>query len=67
MHWNNIESIVESLEDLYGNEDIPENDLPYLHEMVLSIPEFEDSEVEVEEDHLKVILEAWIDFRNENK
>lgn len=65
MHWNDIDAIAQSLEELYSNEDIPENDLPYLHEMVLSIPEFEDNEIEVEDDHLKVILEAWIDFRNE--
>lgn len=64
MNWSDIDKIVESLEELYGDEDIPEHDLPYLHEMVLSISEFEDREVEVDDDHLKVILEAWIEYRD---
>lgn len=63
MHWNDTDQIVESLEELYENEDIPEEDLPYLHEMVLSIPEFEDQEVPVDDAHLKVILEAWLEYR----
>lgn len=65
MHWSDIDTIVEALEESYSEEDIPEQDLPYLHEMILSIPEFEDREVEVSESHLKIILEAWIEYRAE--
>ena len=63
MHWSDIDQIVESLEEMYVDEDIPVHDLPYLQEMVLSIPEFEDQEISVEESHLKIILEAWLEHR----
>mgnify|MGYP001796368753 CR=1 FL=1 len=63
MRWNDINQIVESLEDIYANEDIPEDDLKYLHEMILSIPEFEDHDREVSDDHLENIIEHWSDIR----
>lgn len=64
MHWRDTDQIVESLEEIYADEDIPEEDLPYLEEMVLSISEFEDREITAEESQLKIILEAWLDYRN---
>lgn len=64
MHWNDIEKIVERLEEIYSDEEIPEDDLSYLHEMILSIPEFEDREEEVDEDQLNLILEAWLETRH---
>lgn len=64
MHWSDIDQIVESLEEMYADEDIPVDDLPYLHEMVLSIAEFEDREISVDDAHLKVILESWLDNRD---
>jgi FeS assembly protein IscX len=63
MHWNDIELIVEKLEETYSEEEIPDYNLPYVLEMVYSLPEFEDKEVEVEDDHLKRISEAWLDIR----
>jgi FeS assembly protein IscX len=64
MHWNNIEEIVEDLEETYSEEEIPdENDLAYLKEMVLSLSDFEDHEVEVDNDHLKRIMEYWLELR----
>jgi|TARA_B110000503_G_C7042360_1_gene368740 FeS assembly protein IscX len=65
MHWSNIEEIAEQLEESYEHEEIPEYNLPYLKEMVLSLPNFEDHEVEVQESTMKQILEHWIDIRNE--
>jgi FeS assembly protein IscX len=65
MHWNDIEEIATELEDSYGEEEIPEYNLPYLKEMVLSLPNFDDHEVEVENATLKQILEQWIEIRNE--
>ena len=53
MHWSDIEEIVENLEETYSEEEIPnENDLLYLKEMVLSLSDFEDHEVEVDSEHL---------------
>ncbi|GAB4164156.1 MAG: hypothetical protein Tsb006_3680 [Rickettsiaceae bacterium] len=65
MHWSDIEKIAIELEEYYSEEEIPEYNLPYLEEMVLSLPDFEDHEVEVETSTLKQILEYWIDIRNE--
>jgi FeS assembly protein IscX len=66
MHWNDIEEIASELEDIYSEEEIPEYNLPYLKEMVLSLPNFDDHEVEVENSTLKQILEQWMDIRNES-
>jgi FeS assembly protein IscX len=64
MHWSDIEEIVENLEETYSEEEIPnENDLLYLKEMVLSLSDFEDHEVEVDSEHLKRIMEYWLDLR----
>ena len=64
MNWNNIEEIVKNLEETYSEEEIPdEKDLAYLKEMVLSFNDFEDHEVEVDSDHLKRIMEYWLELR----
>ncbi len=63
MHWNHIEEIAEKLEEMYGDEEIPEHNLSYLKEMILSLNEFEDHEVEVDDDHLKRIMEYWLEIR----
>ncbi len=65
MHWSDIEEIIAGLEEAYAEEEIPEYDLEYLKEMVLSLAEFEDQEVEVSEDKLKQIAESWIELRTE--
>jgi len=65
MHWNDIEEIAIELEEAYAEEEIPEYNLPYLKEMVLSLPDFDDHEVEVENSTLKQILEQWIEVRSE--
>ena len=44
MHWSDIEEIATGLEEAYAEEEIPEYNLGYLKEMVLSLPEFEDQE-----------------------
>ena len=63
MHWSDIEEIIAGLEEAYAEEEIPEYDLEYLKEMVLSLAEFEDQEIEVSEDKLKQIAESWIELR----
>ncbi len=64
MHWNDIEEIVENLEETYSDEEIPnENDLLYLKEMVLSLNDFDDHEIEVDQEHLKRIMEYWLELR----
>lgn len=63
MHWTDIEEIAEALEENYSDEEIPERNLSYLKEMVLSLSNFEDHEVEVDDDILNQILEHWLDLR----
>lgn len=64
MNWNNIEEIAKNLEETYSEEEIPnENDLAYLKEMVMSLNDFEDHDVEVDDDHLKLIMEYWLELR----
>ncbi len=65
MHWSNIEELAVELEESYAEEEIPEYNLSYLKEMVLSLADFEDQEVEVSDDNLKQILESWIEYRGE--
>ncbi len=64
MNWNNIEEIAKNLEESYSEEEIPdENDLASLKEMVMSLNDFEDHDVEVDDDHLKRIMEYWLELR----
>jgi len=65
MHSSDIEEIAVHLEESYAEEEIPEYNLPYLKEMVLSLSNFEDHEIEVEESTIKQILEHWIDIRSQ--
>jgi FeS assembly protein IscX len=63
MHWNDIEEIAENLEEYYSEEEIPENNLSYLKEMVLSLSDFESHDEEVEDFTLKKIIEQWLEIR----
>jgi FeS assembly protein IscX len=65
VHWTDIEKIAVELEENYSEEEIPEYNLQDLTEMILSLKDFEDQEVEVDENVLKQIMEYWIDIRNE--
>lgn len=65
MHWSDIEELAEELEETYSDEEIPEHNLADLKEMVLSLDDFEDHEVEVSEVRLKQIMEHWLELRNE--
>lgn len=66
MHWSDVEDIVEELEEMYSEEDIPENNLIELKEMVFSLHKFEDKEIEVDNSVLENILEEWLSFRNDS-
>jgi FeS assembly protein IscX len=64
MHWSDVEEIVEALEETYSEEEIPEYNKSYLVEMVLSLPEFDDHEIEPTDVILKQIIESWLDMRS---
>ncbi|MGC0371409.1 MAG: hypothetical protein DGJ47_000098 [Rickettsiaceae bacterium] len=65
MYWSDTRQIAHNLEENYSEEEIPENNLPYLIEMVLSLDDFSGSEAEADEDNLKRILELWIEIRGD--
>ena len=64
MNWNDIEEIAKNLEENYADEEVPENNLSYLREMVLSLTDFESHEEEVEDLTLKRIIEQWLELRS---
>lgn len=59
MHWNDVEEIAIHLEENYPDEDISELTLQDLEDLVKSLSEFDDHEVETNREVLKEILEAW--------
>ncbi|MCC8417123.1 MAG: Fe-S cluster assembly protein IscX [Rickettsia endosymbiont of Bryobia graminum] len=66
MHWKDVEKIAESLEREYHDEDISELPIQDLEDLVKSLDDFEDNEVEVNKEVLKEIQEAWEEIRNTN-
>ncbi|NRB10751.1 MAG: hypothetical protein HRU35_03955 [Rickettsiaceae bacterium] len=72
MYYNNIKELselIESLEATYSDEEIPEDDLPLIKEMILSLEDFhEEYDLEIENENvLNFILEQWIEKRSEEK
>ena len=65
MQWSDKQEIIDSLEESYPDDEIPEYDLSYLKEMILNLPEFDDHQTEVSDDVLELILEGWIELSNE--
>lgn len=65
MHWNDVEEIAIELEANYPDEDISELTIKDLEDLVKSLSEFDDHEVETNKEVLKEILEAWEEIRQE--
>lgn len=65
MHWHDIEQIAEHLEDNYSDDYNPNMKLSVLKEMITSLADFEDHEVEVNGETLEEILDKWIEIRDE--
>lgn len=65
MRWEDVEELAQQLEENYEDEEIPENDLPYIHEMILSLQNFEDHDSDPDTLILERVLEQWIEIRNE--
>lgn len=66
MHWKDVEEIAKSLEEDYPDEDISELSIQDLEDLIKSLEDFEDNEVEVNKEVLKEIQEAWEEIRNIN-
>lgn len=63
MHWRDVEEIAISLEENYPDEDIDELKFKDLKELVKSLSDFDDHEVETSNEMLQEILEAWKEIR----
>lgn len=65
MQWNDIEKIVESLEENYHDQKIENLRLDHLHELIISLPDFDDDIEEYPDRILNTILESWQETRGE--
>lgn len=66
MHWNDVDEIAMDLEENYPDEDISELLLKDLEDLIKSLSEFDDHEIETNKEVLKEILEAWEEIRLSN-
>ncbi|WPY01229.1 Putative Fe-S cluster assembly protein IscX [Candidatus Trichorickettsia mobilis] len=57
------EEIAEFLEDNYPEEDISPIKLSYLEEMIRSLSELEDEEIQLSKEILQEIKETWLALR----
>lgn len=64
MRWNDIEEIAKTLEENYQDENIDNLKLNDLHDLVVSLYEFDDDVDEYNERILNAILEEWMQIRN---
>ena len=65
MHWDDIEEIAEHLEDNYSDDYRTNMAQTLLKEMITSLEDFEDQEVEVSKERLEEILAEWKKIRGE--
>ena len=63
MHWTDVDEIAKSLEEDYPDYDISELSTQDLEELVRSLDDFDDNEVEVNKKVLEEIQEAWMKTR----
>ncbi|MCC8400178.1 MULTISPECIES: Fe-S cluster assembly protein IscX [unclassified Candidatus Tisiphia] len=64
MHWNDVDEIAMSLEENYPDEDISELTLKDLEDLIKSLSDFDDHEIEPNKEVLKEILEAWREMKD---
>ncbi|WP_250311735.1 Fe-S cluster assembly protein IscX [Rickettsia endosymbiont of Oedothorax gibbosus] len=64
MHWNDVDEIAMSLEENYPDEDISELTLKDLEDLIKSLSDFDDHEIETNKEVLKEILEAWREMKD---
>ncbi len=65
MQWNDIEKIVSALEENYHEQKIDNLRIDQLHELIISLHDFDDDIEEYPTRILNTILESWQDVRSE--
>ncbi|MES2215252.1 MAG: Fe-S cluster assembly protein IscX [Pseudomonadota bacterium] len=63
MHWNDLEDIAEALEENYPDEDIEDLRLVDLHDLVITLHEFNDDPEKSQDRVLEAILDIWTELR----
>ncbi|WP_342270377.1 Fe-S cluster assembly protein IscX [Rickettsia endosymbiont of Orchestes rusci] len=63
MHWLDVEEIASQLEENYHDEYVPHMKLLDLQQMITSLSDFEDHEVEVQRATLEEIRDKWEEIR----
>lgn len=63
MRWNELEKIVEALEDVYPDEDVQDLRFEDLHDMIITLNDFDDDPEKSDERILEAVLDLWIDQR----
>lgn len=63
MRWNDLEQIVESLEESYSDEEIDDLRFEDLHDMIITLNDFDDDLEQSDDRILEAILDMWIDYR----
>ncbi len=66
MHWHDVDEIAISLEKNYSDEDISELTVKDLEDLIKSLSDFDDHEIETNKEVLKEILEAWKEIKDSN-
>jgi FeS assembly protein IscX len=63
MRWNDIEDIVEALEEAYPDEEIEDLRFEDLHDLIVTLHEFEDDPEKATDRILEAIQDGWIELR----
>jgi len=63
MHWRDVDEIAISLEENYPDEDIDDLKFKDIKELIKSLSDFDDHEIETSNEVLQEILEAWKEIR----
>ena len=63
MRWNDVESIVEALEETYPDEEIDDLRFEEVHDLVITLNDFDDDPEQSNDRALEVILDTWLEYR----
>lgn len=66
MHWNDVDEIALGLEENYPDDYMPKLPLKDLEELIKSLSEFDDHEIETNQQVLQEILDAWTEIKEDN-
>lgn len=63
MRWNEIEDIAEALEEHYPDEEVEDIRPQDLHDLIITLNEFDDDTAKPSDRILEAVREAWLEMR----